>query len=218
MNSSQVYMNMSCPKLNSKKDQCWANETDHQFTCAKSTSTQHGGVFARGPSSLISSRKRLEVVKGGFSRQRRRSSSSLIGTLDRTMFAFDLCTATLMRWKNWRFSAAWTRRLLTAHRSATTVKNDLALEPNPLLVFMAKGINPDPLWWQSSAEALNFLFQPNCTRFITLVFLKPFLCCIFVLRRISSKVSQEIFSASFVFDEHSSIPHFPPTPNRGGKS
>ena len=64
-----------------------------------STSTKQLGVFARGSSSLISSCKRLQVVEGGFSRQKRRvtGSSSLVGTLDRTMFAFDLCTATLMR-------------------------------------------------------------------------------------------------------------------------
>ena len=44
------------------------------------------------PFSLISSRKRLQVVKGGFSRQKRRltGSSFLVGTLDRTMFAFNL--------------------------------------------------------------------------------------------------------------------------------
>ena len=79
-----------------------ANATETQFTDSLPTSTKQRGVFARGPSSLISSRKRLQIVKGGFSLQKRRltGSSSLVGTLDRTMFAFDLCTATLMRWKS----------------------------------------------------------------------------------------------------------------------
>ena len=79
-----------------------ANVTENQFTDSRSTSTKQRGLFARGPSSLISSRKRLQVVKGGFSLQKRMltGSSYLVGTLDRTMFAFDLCTATLMRWKS----------------------------------------------------------------------------------------------------------------------
>ena len=81
-----------------------ANETEYQFTDSLSTSTKQLGVFASGPSSLISSRKNLQIVEGDFSRQKRRlkGSSSLVGTLDRTMFAFDLCTATLMRWKSHR--------------------------------------------------------------------------------------------------------------------
>ena len=76
-------MYRSSPKLNYKKDQCWATETGHQFIGFLSTSTKLRGIFARGPSSLISSRKRLKVVKSGFSRQK----SPLIGTLDRTVFA-----------------------------------------------------------------------------------------------------------------------------------
>ena len=64
-------MYRSSPKLNFKKDQCWANDTDHQFRGSHSTSTKHRGVFARGPSSLKSSCKCSEVVKGGFSRRKR---------------------------------------------------------------------------------------------------------------------------------------------------
>ena len=140
-----------------------ANETENQFTDSLSTSTKQRGVFARGPSSLISSRKRLQVVKGGFSLPKRRltGSSSLVGTLERTMFAFDLCTATLMRWKSWSFSAARSRRLLSAHRSASTVKNEVTLVPNPPLVSKASGINSNPLYWQSSTEAANFRSSAN---------------------------------------------------------
>ena len=62
-----------------------AIETENQFIDSLSISTKQRGVFARGPSSLISSRKRLQVVKGSFSLQKRRltGSSSLVGTLDR---------------------------------------------------------------------------------------------------------------------------------------
>ena len=58
------------------------------------------------------------------------------------MLAFDLWTATLIGWKSWCFSAAWYRRFLSAHLSANTVKNEVFLDKNPLLVSMAKGINP----------------------------------------------------------------------------
>ena len=84
-----------------KKDQYWANEAKNEYTDSLSTSTKQRGVFARGPSSLISSRKRLEVVKDGFSPEKRKltGSSSLVDTLGRNRFAFDLYTATLVRWK-----------------------------------------------------------------------------------------------------------------------
>ena len=140
-----------------------ATETEIHLTDSLSTSTEQRGVFARGPSSLISSRKRLQVVKAGFSLQKRRltGSRSLVGTLGRTMFAFDLCTATLIRWKSCRFSAARSRRLLSAHRSASNVKNEVALVPKPPLVSKASGINSNPLCWQSSAEAANFRSSAN---------------------------------------------------------
>ena len=125
-----------------------AIETESQFTDSLSTSTKQLGVFARRPSSLISSRKRLQVVKGGFFRPKRMltGSSPLVGTLDTTKFAFNLCTATLMRrWKSRSFSAARSRRLLSAHRSASTVKKEVALVPNPPLVSKARGINSELL-------------------------------------------------------------------------
>ena len=87
---SRVYMYRSTPKLASKKGPLLGKFII--FMGSRSTSANHRGVLARGLSSLISSRKRLVVVKGGFFRQidRLTGSSSLNGTLDRTMFAFDL--------------------------------------------------------------------------------------------------------------------------------
>ena len=133
-----------------------ANETEIQLTDSLSTSTEQKGVFARRPSSLISSSKRFCLQK-----RKLTGSSSLVGTLERTMFAFDLCTATLMRWKSCRFSAARSRRLLSAHRSDSNVKNEVALVPKPPLVSKASGINSNPLCWQSSAEAANFRSSAN---------------------------------------------------------
>ena len=89
-------------------------------------------------------------------------SSSLVGTLDGTTFAFDLCTATLMRWKSWSFSATRSRRLLSAHHSAaSTVKNEVALVPKLPLASNASGIHSNPLCWQSSTEAANFRSSAN---------------------------------------------------------
>ena len=66
-----MYMYRASPKLNSKNSQCWANQTaNNQFTGSLLNSTKQRCVFARRLSSLISSRKRLELVKCGFSRQK----------------------------------------------------------------------------------------------------------------------------------------------------
>ena len=84
-----------------------------------------------------------------------------MGILDRIMLAFDLCTATLIRWKSWRFSITRSRMLLSAHLSARTVKKEDAQDPNPPLVSRARGIKSTPLCWQSSAEAANFRSSAN---------------------------------------------------------
>ena len=120
-------------------------------------------VFSQEDPPRWSSRKRLDVVEGNFYRQKRRltGSSSLIGTLNRTLFAFDLCTVTLMRWKSWSFSVTRSRRLLSAHHSASTVKNEVALDPRPPLVPMARSINSNPLCWQNSGEVANFRSSAN---------------------------------------------------------
>ena len=53
------------------------------------------------------------------------------------------------------------RKLLSAHLSASTVKKDVAQDPNPPLVSRARGIKASPVGWQSSAEAANFRSSAN---------------------------------------------------------
>ena len=58
---------------------------------------------------------------------------------------------------------ARSRRLFSAHRSASTIKNVVAL------VSKARGIISNPLCWHSSAEAANFSsLQPTSTRTLLL--------------------------------------------------
>ena len=57
LHRSRVYTFRSSLKINSRKGQYSANETENQFTDYLSASTKQRGVFARGLSSLKSSRK-----------------------------------------------------------------------------------------------------------------------------------------------------------------